>query len=378
MSTLTTRTQSAVIRIAHDELVDFATRVFVERGLPADRARVSAEALCHGDLTGVTSHGLTNLSRLYLKLFEDGRVNPAAEPVVKADRGAAVLIDADRALGLWMATEAMQLAAERAARYGVGLVSVSNSTHLGCLGFHTAHAADQQMIGVIASNCGGQRIIRPPGGLTAMLGTNPFSIASPAGRNHPFVLDMSTTVVPTGKVRAMERAGRDIPDGWLEDDAGRPVNDPAAFDRGDGHLMWLGGAPETGGYKGYGLGLLVEVLAALVPGAGTGPVPAALDGDGGPGGRDDDIGFLALAIAPGALRSGEDFDAQADALFGTLLGCPPRAGQDQVSYPGWPEAERSVEHRRSGVPVSAALHDELVGIARQLDLSPPTPLEGNR
>jgi LDH2 family malate/lactate/ureidoglycolate dehydrogenase len=366
----------ALIRIDHADLVSFTTQVFQAHGVPASRAALAAEALCYGDLTGITSHGLTNLSRLYLPLFSDARVDPTAQPRVLADRGAAVLVDGQRALGLWAASEAVDTAADRAAEYGVGVVSVRNSTHIGCAGYHAARAVRRGMIGLVVSNCGRQRIIRPPGGRVAMLGTNPLSLAAPAGDHPPFVLDMSTTAVPTGRVRMAARAGQLVPEGWLADDDGRPVTDPAAFDRGKAHLEWLGGGPRTGGYKGYGLGLLVETLGALVPGAGLGPEPAALDGDGRPSGRDDDIGFLALVLAPAALRPTADFAADADTLFGTLLACPPVRPGEPVRYPGWYEAERAERNGRSGVPLTAALYAEIRAVGADLGLTVPEPVAG--
>jgi LDH2 family malate/lactate/ureidoglycolate dehydrogenase len=134
--------------------------------------------------------------------------------------------------------------------------------------------------------------------------------------------------------------------------------------------MWLGGAG-PGAYKGFGLGVAVEVLAALVSGAAFGPAPAALDGDGGPSGRDDDIGLVFIAIAPGALRSPEDVHRDAQALFGALLACPPLAGAGPVRYPGWHEAERAKTSERDGVPLAAGLYDELTAVARPLGLTVP-------
>jgi LDH2 family malate/lactate/ureidoglycolate dehydrogenase len=250
------------------------------------------------------------------------------------------------------------------------MVSVRCATHFGCAGYHALRAVARGMIGVVASNCGGQRIARPPGGRLAMLGTNPLSVAAPAGREHPFVLDMSTTAVPTGRIRAAARAGRAIPEGWLEDDAGNPVTDPAAFDRGEAHVMWLGGAGDAA-YKGFGLALAVEVLAALVSGAALGPDTEALTGDGGPSGRDDDIGLVFIAIAPSTLRSPEDFRSDAQALFGALLSCPPIAGGSPVRYPGWHEAECARQSRCDGVRLDGALYDELLEIAGSLSLPPP-------
>jgi LDH2 family malate/lactate/ureidoglycolate dehydrogenase len=362
------------LRVRYEDLVTFVTDVLVSRGMRPDRGRSAADALCYGDLTGLSSHGVANLTRLYLPLFDSGRVDPIAEPVVVTDRGAAVLVDARRSLGLWAASELMDMAIQRAAVHGVGLVSVRNATHFGCAGYHAGRAARQRMVGLIASNCGRQRIARPPGGRVALLGTNPFSVAAPAGSHPPYILDMSTTVVPTGRIRAAARSGESVPPGWLEDDTGQPVTDPAAFDRGEAGLLWLGGRPETGAFKGYGLGLLVEVLAALVSGSGMGPEPEALLADGGPSGTDDDIGFVTIAIAPDTLRPAEDVTRQATTLFGTLLGCPPAQDGDAVSYPGRREAERADDNRRLGVPLPESIHRELNELADEHRLSAPHPI----
>ncbi|MGQ0838225.1 Ldh family oxidoreductase [Actinokineospora sp.] len=351
------------VRVPHDALLDFTTAVFTAHHVPPTRARAAAEALCHGDITGTDSHGLANLTRIYLPLLESGRSPADAEPKVLADRGATVLLDAAGALGLWQAGEAMDLAARRAADYGVGLVSVRGATHFGCAGHHALRAVAHGMIGVVAANCGHQRIARPPRGRAPMLGTNPLSVAAPAGGHPPFVLDMSTTAVPTGKVRAAARAGEPVPAGWLADDRGEPVTDPARFDSGEAHLTWLG-APGGGEYKGFGLGLMVEVLAALVPGAGLGP-PAA-----GPA-ADDDIGFLVLAVAPAAVREPAGFHRDADALFGAVLDCPPVELGEPVTYPGWPEARRAADAAARGVPLTLALYGELGEVADRLGLALP-------
>ena len=357
-------------RVAYTDLLRFTTAVFTSLGTPPDRARAAARALCYGDLTGMASHGLANLTRLYLPLFADGRVDPKAEPRTVADKGAAVLLDAGGALGLWTAGAAMDLAAERAALFGIGMVGVRRATHFGCAGHHALRAVERSMIGLVAANCGGQRIARPPGGAVTMLGTNPLSIAAPAGQHPPFVLDMSTTAAPTGRVRQAVREGRAVPEGVLSDDDGRPVTDPAAFDEGRAHLLWLGGG--AGRYKGFGLGIAVEVLSAVVSGAALGAHPDAFGGDGGPGGRDDDIGFFAAAIAPGALRQGAAEDA--DVLFGALLGCPPTDPAEPVRYPGWHEHRRARDRRRHGVPLGADLYEELCEVAARHGVPAPARL----
>ncbi|QLJ02484.1 Ldh family oxidoreductase [Streptomyces sp. NEAU-sy36] len=357
-----TAVEHSPVLVDHAKLRTALTDLFAGHGIPAARARLAADALCHGDLTGLDSHGLFNLGRLYLPLLTSGRCDPRAEPRTLTDLGACAVVDARRALGLWAAAEAMDDAVARAGRHGVGLVSVRGATHFGCAGFHAARAAEAGMIGVVASNCGGQRIARPPGGALAMLGTNPLSVAAPALDGHPFLLDMSTTVAPTGKVRVAARRGAPVPAGWLEDRAGEPVTDPSAFDRGEAFLRWLGGSAETGVHKGYGLGIAVELLAAVVSGAALGPAPAALEGDGRPHGSDDDIGFFLLAIAPGVLRPGADVAGTTRSLFGTLVDCPPLHEGEPVRYPGWWEAELAAERRRDGIPLPPHLYEELTAL----------------
>lgn len=354
---------AVMVRVDYDELRAFVAAVFAGRGLPGDRAQEAAAALCYGDLAGHGSHGVVNLTGLYLPLLDAGRADPRAQLEVITDRGAAALVDAHHAVGLWAASEAMSMAVDRANAYGIGLISLRAGTHFGCAGYHATQAVRHGMVGIVASNCGRQRIVRPPGGQVAMLGTNPLSVAAPAGGNHPFVLDMSTTAVAAGRVRQAAQAGRPVPPGWLADDEGNTVTDAAAFDRHAAHLQWLGSGSDTGAYKGFGLGLMVEVLAALVPGAGVGPSPEALSGKGAPSGRDDDIGFLVAAIAPGALRAGEDFERDAHGVFAALLACPPVSGGAPVGYPGWPEGERARHNRRHGVPLAAPVFAGLRDLA---------------
>ncbi|GHC82183.1 malate dehydrogenase [Nocardiopsis terrae] len=361
----------ATVLTDHGALLSFLRQVFTGRGVPPGRAAEAARALCHGDLTGMDSHGVANLARLYLPLLDEGRADPRAEPRILADLGAAVLLDADRSLGLWAAPEAMDLAVRRAESHGVGLVSVRGATHLGCAGHPALRAAERGLVGVVASNCGGQRIARPPGGAVTMLGTNPLAVAAPAGAHPPFLLDMSTTAAPTGRVRQAAREGRSLPEGLLCDDSGSPVTDPAEFDAGRAHLRWLGG--EVGRFKGFGLGLMVEVLSAVVSGSGRGPHADALAGDGGPGGRDDDIGFLLLAIAPDALRAGARADAED--LFGAVAACPPLDRDRPVRYPGWHEHHRMRERSARGVPLAADLYAELVEVAAREGVPAP-PVSG--
>ena len=329
-------------RVPHAALEEFAAGVFRACGVAADPAARAAESLCHADLVGMDTHGIANLARIYVPRLRDGRIDPAATPHVVAERGGAALLDGRDGLGLYVGAVALDQAVSRARRHGVGAVAVRRSSHLGSAGYYTARAADEGMVAIATSNCGTQRIARPPDGVEPMLGTNPLSAAAPAGELPPFVLDMSTTVVPTGQVRAAHARGDRIPEGWLVDDDGQPVTDPGAYDEGRGHLLWLGGSTSTGAYKGFGLGLLVDVLSGVLSGAASGPT-------GAPGGDDANVGHFMLALDVSAFRPAVEFAEAMDTTLGALLACPSAPGS-RVRYPGHVESERAASRRTDGIP----------------------------
>ena len=172
-------------RVPADELVALVTHIFAAHGLPEPRARMAAEALCHGDLTGTPETGVSSLTRVHLPALETGFVSPRAEPLMIADRGAAALIDYRRGPGLWAVGDAMDHAVKRAGRYGVGLVSLRGIGPFGRAGHHAARALPHAMIGLVLAT----------GGDT---GTSPLGMAAPAGAYPEFVFDVETTMASVG------------------------------------------------------------------------------------------------------------------------------------------------------------------------------------
>jgi LDH2 family malate/lactate/ureidoglycolate dehydrogenase len=186
--------EQARLRVPVDALTDFATEVFMAHDIPEPRARMSAEALCYGDLTGNPGCGLASLGRTYLPLFEQGQVRAGAEPLIIADRGAAALIDCRRALGLWAVSDAMDRAVARAGRYGVGLVSMRGVSAFGLASHHAARALPHGMIGLVLATGGEQNPARE--------GVNPLGLAAPAGAYPAFVFDLDAEGLAVGPVPA--------------------------------------------------------------------------------------------------------------------------------------------------------------------------------
>jgi LDH2 family malate/lactate/ureidoglycolate dehydrogenase len=360
------------VTIDRAELERFGVALLVAAGVAPAQARRAERVLMYADERGLTTHGHGALASIYLARLLDGRIDPRSEPLVLSEYRGCVAFDAGHGLGLAAMTTAVERAIELARRFGVSVATVRRSSHFGAAGFYAALGARAGCVAIAMTNCGRQRVVPPLGGSARLLGTNPIGAAVPAAARADFVLDMSTTAVAAGRVAAARREGRAVPPGWLLDASGGAVTDPEAYANGTADLCWVGGGLETGGAKGFGLGLLVELLCGPLAGAGFGPQEAV---NGGGGGIDDrDVGHVALVIDPSAFPDGHSFAARADGLLATVAQSPGRGGAP-VRYAGQPEAERAVAAETCGV-VALADHqlEPLLELAAQMHVSPPAGL----
>lgn len=360
------------VNVNLESLQSFVADVFVRLGVSEAGGRAAADVLVFADRRRIRSHGVGNLDRLYVEKIRRGLIDPAASATLISEDAAVALLDGHCGLGLVVATEAMDLAVRKARACGAAVVAVRNSTHFGSSGFYSERAIAAGMIGIAMSNLGSQVIARPPDGLAPMLGTNPLSVAAPAADLPPFSLDMSTTVVSTGRIRVTGERGESCPDGWLVDDDGRDVNDPSRFFNGRAHLQMLGGEGSSGGYKGYGLALAVDVLSGLLAGAAVGPAPSRSQthGDAGEAVREN-TGHLFIAIDIERFRPLDDFRSAMDVMLGALLDSPSREGHPPVVYPGYPEARAARMMPDDCVALDAEDYGRLSRFATELSLEAP-------
>lgn len=356
-----------------ERLHSFYRAVFGALGLSPEHARVCADGLAHADLAGIPTHGAASLDRLYVRMLRDGLVDATAVPHLLHDRGAVALVDGGNAVGFVAAEFATRQAMDRASRYGVGAVAVRNSSHCGAMGHYSALAAQAGMVGVAMTNLGAQALVLPPDGAGPLLGTNAVAAAAPTGQMPLFNLDMSTAVAAAGRVRLARDRGEPVPAGWLADASGATVTDPDAYFADRAWLRFLGGAPETGGYKGFGLAMLIDVLCGTLAGAGVGPDAA----DGHVRSRADaDIGHFVLVLEVGAFRDTGDFRADLDRMLATVCASTPADPARPVRYPGLPEHE----HREGALADGVALRAGVVaGFERMVaELGVPGPWEPGR
>src|SRR5213079_2429312 len=272
-------------RVLPKQIREQLVSVFRAWSMSDAHAETTAEMMLETDLRGVDSHGISMLPT-YDRDVRSGRLN--MRPVFKTVREgpATALIDADRSLGHPVSVRAMNLAVDKCRETGVAVVSVFNSHHFGAAGCYARIAAERGVIGMVTSATRGVSMV-PTFAAEPIMGTNPLAFAAPAKRNPPFQLDMATTTVAAGRVKVHKLNHWPLPPGWVVDGSGRPVTDPEeafryVFERPEGGITPLGGTRELGGHKGYGLAVLVHILAGTQPNAGTRGSPqhrALLPGD---------------------------------------------------------------------------------------------------
>ncbi len=319
--------------------------------VPAEQARTIAHLLVEADLRGVDSHG-AHLMSMYASRLASGDIAPATEVSRLSDDGSCVHLDGGLGFGQIAGLEAARVAVQRAREHGVAVVAVRESTHLGALGAYTSRIAEEGCIALCVQN--GPTFVPPFGGVTALFSTNPLSYAVPTGEEPTIVYDVATTAVAGNKVLlAKKRGDKTIPAGWAADDQGRPTTDAASASVR--HLQWFGG------HKGFGLALLVELLAGVLAGSSFGTTErtaSPLHGDVRVA-----KGFVFIAIDPSRFAPLPDFRRAVDTLIREVRGGERAAGVQRIWLPGEPEHERSRQRARDGIPLPAALVEELNGLA---------------
>ena len=311
--------------------------------MPPDDARLTARILLEADLRGIESHGMAHLVDFYVRRLQQRQINPQPNIRAISDAPSAATIDADNGLGFVAGHRAMELAIEKARATGTGWVAVSNSTHFGAGAYYAMMALERDMIGFSFST--GGRLMTPPGGRGRALGLNVLSVAAPAPRGYPYVLDMATSVVAHGKLEIAARRGEAIPEGWAVDLEGRAITDPSRF-RPDGLMLPLGGTAALGAYKGFGLALMVDILTGALSGFGTSAEIEA--------GRIAAHCFGALRID--AFVPVEQYLERMGAMIDAVKRTPVAAGSSPVCIPG--ELEHALAGRRraeGAIPLHASI-----------------------
>lgn len=340
------------------------TAGLVERlGTPGDIAADVAEVLVASDRRGIASHGTARLPN-YAALIEAGVMDPVARPVVDGGRPALVRFDGRNGWGHHAGRVAVDAAIEAARELGMAGSTIRNTNHYGIAGWYALRAARGGLIGI--SLCNTSPLVAPTRARVPLIGTNPIAVAAPAGRFGAFCLDMATSTIPRGRIEVAARRGELLPVGWAIDADGRPATTPDTALAGALHP--LGGEEATGGHKGYGLGLAVDLLTGVLAGATFGPNIVGLFSTEAP----SDLGQTFIVVDPAAVDTAGAFEARLESYLEQLVTAPtvPNA-PGRVLVPGEPEtaAERRSDER--GVMLDAVHVAHLVEIGQRYGLPFP-------
>ena len=359
-------------RFSADALRAFCTEALERLQVSHDDAQITANVLVEADLRGIESHGVARMSR-YVSGIQQGMIHPKAKPKVTQETPNTATIDGDAGLGQPISYRAMQLAIAKAREHSLGFAAVRNSNHFGIAGYYAMMALAEDMIGICTTNS--EVLVVPTFARNALLGTNPIAIAVPTGKERPFVLDMSTSTVTRGKLEVYARLEKRIPLNWATDEKGVATDDPARvlqniIKRGGGGLLPLGGAlEESGGHKGYGLALAVEIFSAVLSGAlyADRVYPKNEEGKPLPSG----IGHFFGALRIDAFRPKEQFKRDMDDLIRRLKNAPKAKGADRIYTHGEKEFEETERLAKQGIPLNSKVVEDLRAIAKQLRMSKP-------
>ncbi|KAH1014747.1 hypothetical protein HUJ05_012579 [Dendroctonus ponderosae] len=245
----------------------FMKDCFLAVGASADNAETVATNLLEADYRGHYSHGMNRLD-MYIRDIQHGTTDATVSPVTLNETVATAHLDGRNGLGAVVGKRAMEIAISKAKDVGIGLVVAKGSNHYGIAGMYALQAIEQGLIGLSVTNT--SPLMTPTRAKQATLGTNPLSLGAPGRKGDNFVLDMATTAVALGKIEIAKRKGEPIPEGWALNDAGIPESNPSIAYK-YAKLMPLGGTEVNSGYKGYGLGMLVEIFCGILSGSSYGP-----------------------------------------------------------------------------------------------------------
>jgi L-2-hydroxycarboxylate dehydrogenase (NAD+) len=351
------RLSAEPIRVDFGRLRYFIALAFECVGMPSADAQAVATLMAEADLQGSDGHGVIRLPQ-YLKRIRAGGVNLHPDIRIVKERAATALVHGDNGMGHLVMKRSAEIAIAKARTAGVAWVGAQWSNHAGPASLYARMMLPHDMLGLYFA-VGNANHLPPWGGMEMLLSTNPIAAAIPAGEEPAIVLDMATTVAAYGKVKAKAARGEAMPEGWMIDREGKPLTDPRRAN--EGFLLPIGG------YKGYGLALVVGLLAGTLNGAAMGRDVVDFNQDAETA---TNTGQAIVAIDPSAFGEIAEFKAAVDKLIRSLRAAERLPGVERIFMPGEQSHERIVRQRKDGIAIAPQLVQTLDRLAEQLEIPP--------
>ena len=345
------------VRAKRFQLEEFTAAAMMALGLPSEDAAAVATLMVEADMQGSDGHGVIRLAP-YAKRILAGGINLKPNIKVVQERTAMALVDGDNGMGHLVMKKATELAIHKARTAGIAWVGSKFSNHAGPASLYARMALQHDMIGLYFA-VGNANHLPPWGGLDMLLSTNPIAAAIPTLNEVPVVLDMATTVAAYGKVKAKAQRGEMMPEGWMIDRQGKPLLDPTKSE--EGFLLPIGG------YKGYGLSLIVGILAGTLNGAAMGRQVIDFNKDFS---TTTNTGQAIAIIDPSAFGDITEFKQNVDTLVRELRGSDRMPGVDRIWLPGEQSHEKRLSNEAHGIVLAPSLMKQLNDLAAQLNIKP--------
>ena len=351
-------------------ITNFVIDSFVGYGIPREDAEICADVLLESDKRGIESHGCNRFKPVYLDRIEAGIQNPVTNFEIVKETETTAVVDGHDGMGQVIGYKSMQMAIDKAKKYGMGMVVVRNSCHYGIAGYYTSMAAKQGCIGMTGTNA--RPTVAPTWGVEGMFGTNPFTLSVPTDEPFDFNFDCATSITQNGKLEYYQRIGHETPKGTVITPDGTPFEGPAgdalkAMAKGQAALVTNGGIGEVlGGYKGYGFALFVEFLSAVLQ---DGAYGKALTGKGENGEKVPfHLGHFFIAIDTNHFMGEDVCRKKAGDIIRAIRASRKQPGAERIYTAGEKEYEIRLA-RKDGVPINESVQGEMSAVRDKLGLT---------
>ena len=360
-------------------ITDFVTDAFVGYGIPREEAEMCTDVLLESDKRGIESHGCNRFKPIYLDRIKAGIQSPTTNFEILKETETTAVVDGHNGMGQVIGTKAMQMAIDKAKKYGMGMVVVRNSCHYGIAGYYTSMATEQGCIGMTGTNA--RPSVAPTFGTEGMFGTNPFTLGVPSDEAFDFNFDCATSITQNGKIEYYARINEPVHAGTIINIDGTPVEGDAGvalkkIREGSAALTTLGGIGEAlGGYKGYGFAMFVEFLSSVLQ---DGDYGKDLDGKDEEGNiRPYHLGHFFIAIDTNHFLGEEICRKKTGDIIRKIRASRKAPGAERIYIAGEKEYEIWKQREPSGVPINESVQGEINAVRDELGLDYTFPWEEN-
>lgn len=335
--------EEKLVNVSEQELRELITNKLILAGMPKEQAEPTAGHLVYADMIGIHSHGAVRVE-YYAERIKEGGVNLAPKLSFEKTGPSTAVFHGDNAQGHYVANEALKPSIEMAKENGVAIVGISKVSHTGALSYYLRKVSEAGLIGMAFTQS--DPMVVPFGGAEVYYGTNPIAFSVPRKTGAPIIFDMATTVQAWGKILDARSKGKEIPDTWAVDQEGSPTTDPNS----------VAGLVPIAGPKGYGLMMMVDIMAGVLLGLPFGKSVSSMYHDMS---EERNLGQTIMLIDPSRFRPQEEFEADIDRKVDELHAITPAPGFDQVFYPG-ELSELAIErHQENGIDIPESIIDYL-------------------